>query len=174
MCIDAPLSANNNRSTFTGTRFTRHGSGFSSWWKQERRQGAPQMMTNYCMPHDHQQGNFPRLDEGLFSYVTVYVKLSTPSLEKMKLDFHRSLGGQVHVFCSCSSNTFPLIPTAKNKETKGKCMNSDCEGKEAYICSKYLCNTKICSACFKKFSSYDINSDPGNRWRSFFFCDAKK
>ena len=158
MCIDAPLSANNNRSTFTGTRFTRHGSGFSSWWKQERRQGAPQMMTNYCMPHDHQQGNFPRLDEGLFSYVTVYVKLSTPSLKKMKLDFHRSLGGQVHVFCSCSSNTFPLIPTAKNKETKGKCMNSDCEGKEAYICSKYLCNTKICSACFKKFSPLTIST----------------
>ena len=49
-----------------------------------------------------------------FACVTVYVKLKQEQNEQFRLDFHRSIGGQVRAFCEC--NKFPLISTGRCKK----------------------------------------------------------
>ncbi|KAL7538852.1 hypothetical protein ACHAXR_012264, partial [Thalassiosira sp. AJA248-18] len=132
-------------SKFEATRFVRHGKGYTSWWKQQRSVRAPQIMTK----GDMGPGGLPVLPSDSFQYITVYVKLQTPTAEKLKLDFHRSLGGQIHVYCNCSEDPFPLIVTGRHRKEKRECMTIGCTKKEEFICSITGCKTRICRNCFE-------------------------
>ena len=103
------IGASNNAERpgeFNGVRYTCHGVSFSSWWKQEYQNQKKKVMVQYSTGvnpiQDMSNINLPTR----FSHVTVYVKLETDRDNKYRLDFHKTLGGQVHVYCHC--NTFPV------------------------------------------------------------------
>ena len=100
---------------------------------------------------------FPVLPQDSFYYVTVYVKVKNRSAEQFKMDLHRSLGGQVHVFCKCAGDeSFPLIVTGREKEEKRTCMIPNCNGKEHYVCcNDTSCQTRICNSHFEEYYKGD-------------------
>ena len=154
LSIDASRSTRNNAPyKFTADRFTRHGNGFTEWWKQSRNSTAsPVIMTKYRRPNFRRQPqDFPTLRQNCFQYITVYAKVKDHSAEDFRLDLHTSLGGQGHVYCKCQNDSFPLIVTGTHKDDKRQCMTSNCDKKELYVCSNPICNTRICKNCFDKF-----------------------
>ena len=109
--------------------------------------GAPQLMTKYISDPRHACFNFPRMADDFLIYVTVYVKCRAYRAEQFKLDFHISLRGQAHAYCTCTDDPFPLMMSGRGKK-KRQCMKPNCNEKDHYICSNYACKTRICCQCF--------------------------
>ena len=92
-------------------------------------------ISNTILPSEtHTEDDFPELVDDAMFYITVYVKVQQTPAEKYCLDFHKSLGGQVHVFCKCTTDPFPLIVTGRRKKDKKVCITPGCTGTEHYIC----------------------------------------
>ena len=89
-----------------------------------------------------------RITEHWFHYVVVYVRVGTDDVDEFKMDIHRSIGGQVAVFCPCSGKCNPLVVTGRRKEDLRVCMNCGCQRPEKYTCSRVGCATRICLSCF--------------------------
>ena len=95
--------------------------------------------------------------------MSIYVRFDNEEVDKWKVKFFESMGGQSHVSCQCCN--FPLIPTNKNKAEKLQCnikkyyqdniseieTISTCTRKEAFVCSNINCNLRICRKCYKTF-----------------------
>ena len=195
VCIDEPDPGGVIRqSTFSGRRYTRQGAGFPNWYHQRRGHRAPELMTKCGVSDSCEEGanvDFPSdLPTVGFSFVTVYVKIKTYTADQFRLEFHKTLGGQTHAYCSCSENPFPLIVTGRRSEKKPnpndvqedaqhfsnvnsdnikrKCMR--CDKTERYVCSRSNCKTRICENCFKNlptgrhtyFTPPSENGDTGN------------
>ena len=88
----------------------RHGGNFKNWWFQERSSTGHVFVSQY---EGVTVDDVPKIKCPLFNIV-VYTKIETRSAEDYKLDFHKSLGGQAHVFCGCTENPFPLIVSGNN------------------------------------------------------------
>ncbi len=80
--------------------------------------------------------------------MVVYVKIDSPQMDQYKLDFFSSIGGQTHVWCSCTG--FPLIKLGTYWKDKRKCMQLTCVGR-GLICSNNACTSCICRKCFEGF-----------------------
>ena len=158
-----------NPSNFYGKRFLRH-DGFNNWWVQERGINAPELTCKYTYPRGISQEAISSLeglpllnDADVYYYVTIYVKIKTESTDKYRLDFHRSLGGQVHVFCGCCRDPFPLIISGQSKRESTSCRNPDCSGRQHYVCPQSGCKTGICNKCFDSYPEDTrsfLKSDP--------------
>ena len=74
--------------------------------------------------------------------VTILVKRRTEAAERLRVDLLRSLDGQVHVFCRCSSEPHPLIVCVTYSKHKCGYTNDGCSDTEHYICSKPNCQTR--------------------------------
>ena len=135
-----------SRTKFEAVRYVRNGGGFNKWWQQHRASNSHALMTKHC-------GNtsFPTVEDGCFMYVSVYVRMRNERSEQYKLDFMKSLGGQVHVFCSCTIQPFPLIISHGSKTEKRNCTKDNCGKTAHYICSSPTCKTGLCNQCFDSF-----------------------
>ena len=139
----------------------RHGNGFNSWWKQERRDCS----CTQC-PRDTNILNglvWNSQNHFFCQYVSIYVKTGNEEIDKWRLKFFESMGGKSHVKCNCCN--FPLIPSNKGKEGKRQCClkhffqgdnsivktSPRCSRKESFVCSNINCNMIICRKCYKQF-----------------------
>ena len=148
-------------SKFRGVRYMRHAK-HEKYYKQVRVIGASPLVTREWRYDSSEPPLYPDCgsDETLPT-VTILVKSKTKAAERLRVDLLRSLGGQVHVFCSCSSEPHPLIVYGTYSKHKRGCMNDGCSDNEHYICSKPDCQTRICKSCFSKhLPSIDTFLDP--------------
>lgn len=143
---------------YLGTRFARHGGGYSEWWKQSR--GRDHKSKQMMKQHVQARGRTSVLDDpypqdlpdSCFYYVCVFVKDVQPVAEEYRLDMFRSIGAQCNVFCGCM-NANPLIVCGRKKDRRRRCMIVGCKTREKYGCSNYGCRTRVCEECFNGMSS---------------------
>lgn len=100
------------------------------------------------LPDLDMQGQGSSRSDQWFHYVVVYVRVGTDDVDEFKMDIHRSIGGQVSVFCPCSGKCNPLIISGRRKEDQRVCMNCGCQRPEKYTCCRVGCATRICQSCF--------------------------
>jgi len=122
----------------------------------------PGKFTPYCRnSHEEKQGlqwwsftrlippvsytSFKRLQGTVFHVLQFMPEWKKLSAEHVKMDFHRSLGSQVHVVCNCAGdNPFLFIGSGKEQEDKRSYMVHGWNTKEHCICCDSLfCNTRI-------------------------------
>lgn len=138
---------------FESVRFMRHGGQYSSYWQQHR----DDWNTNKCL-HASDLKMYAFSDE--WKFVSLFVREeSGVTMDRFRLDFLKSLGGQVDVLCQKCQ--FPLIPSHAPKEMKSRCnawkgppsQYQQCNRKESYVCCTPGCNLRCCLQCFRENST---------------------
>ena len=102
-------------------------------------------MTECVSGEPYSEMDHPDFPTDPLAYVIVYVRNTTNQLEDRRVDFHRSLGGQARVICSC--NQYPLIATGRRHESRRVCMTDDCTNRESHVCSNPECTSRLCQKC---------------------------
>ena len=154
--FDEPNNTGVTQTPFKAQMLVRHGGVHHNWFTQRRAYGAPQIMTKYSSEPTSQLRK-SQIPSASFIYVSVLVKkhksgTCPSSAEEIKLNLHKSLGGQTHVYCACErGNKFPMIVTGTHIKMKRECLGVGCKGKEYYVCPSQECPNRICKACFEKY-----------------------
>jgi hypothetical protein len=84
----------------------------------------------------------------------VYVKEEDLDVDEWRLKILQSYGGKTHVQCSC--NSFPLIPSRKEKGQKKTCMK--CHRLEAMQCLDNSCSVRLCGKCYKGLPTNNVTT----------------
>jgi predicted GIY-YIG superfamily endonuclease len=179
VCI---VKADNRRSPskYDAIRYMRHGRGFSSFWKQERKD----YIVTQCIDGEdifHELQDYSIDDDVYFHQcVCVYVRVDDTDIDVWRSKFFESMGGKSHVECLCCH--FPLIPSNKTRTSKSKCNMqhflrdgtqhqnpySGCKKPESFMCSNIRCRTSVCSRCYNALPTDSLTtiippSDESNR-----------
>ena len=159
ICIVQAKERGRTPSTYDSIRYMRHGNGYTSWWKQERKDDiVTQVDNNEDILHYIKSYN--TTDCYFKTNVYLYIKINDEHDNGWKEKFFESMGGNLHVRCHC--HNVPLVPSHRRKSNKNVCnmytyINEDgsqhqiqheCRRKELYICSNVTCNVKICKKCY--------------------------
>ena len=85
----------------------RHGSGFSSWWKQERKENIVTQLNQECNIFEELSKNIE--DCFYVKFVSIYVRVENDYANNWRMRFFELMGGKAHIQCNCYK--FPLIPS---------------------------------------------------------------
>ena len=117
------------------------------WFKQERKDRL------YTKCHDDSDPfhmiNSVHNNDDYFPLFMVYVRDQDRIADDHRDKFIQSMGGKSHVKCGC--NNFPLLPSPRNRQHRLSCMK--CHRKESVTCSNLSCPVRLCSTCFKAYST---------------------
>ena len=188
ICIVQAKERGRTPSTYDSIRYMRHGNGYTSWWKQERKDDiVTQVDNNEDILHYIKSYN--TTDCYFKTNVYLYIKINDEHDNGWKEKFFESMGGNLHVRCHC--HNVPLVPSHRRKSNKNVCnmytyINEDgsqhqiqheCRRKELYICSNVTCNVKICKKCYdslpanklcKIISQPNLNEDDDEHYNDIF------
>ena len=90
---------------FECERYCRNGKGFYSWWRQDRKAKSHRLLRRHRPPDSSmlgEQSYIPSIDNdsgNVVAFVTVFAKVVPSTVNKHKLEFHKLLGGQHHLYC---------------------------------------------------------------------------
>ena len=90
---------------FECERYCRNGKGFYSWWRQDRKAKSHRLLRRHRPPDSSMLGEqlyIPSIDTdsgNVVAFVTVFAKVVPSTVNKHKLEFHKLLGGQHHLYC---------------------------------------------------------------------------
>ena len=106
-------------------------------------------MTECVSGEPYSEMEHPCFSKDPFAYIIVYVRIDQNQSVDRRVDFHRSLGGQARVICSC--NHYPLIATGRRREVRRVCMTDGCTKKESHVCSNPNCSSRLCQKCLLSY-----------------------
>lgn len=125
-----------------GDIYSKHeGEKFYSWWYNKSTQQIP-------IKVDTPPETLP-LDQ---VYTLAYVCKESNSVNDLRNEFMKSIGGQTHV--QCEVHKVPLIPSTE------KTRNCSCGKRESMRCCHLFCNVQLCKPCYKEADKEEITYIP--------------
>jgi hypothetical protein len=122
---------NDDDNNWSSESYSRHGSHFSSWWRQSNKH-------NKLCTHANDLPDLVEEDDNV-RIIVAYVKLEKIDFTTLNYEYLQYIGGQSHIFCN--EHNLPLIISAERTK---KC---NCGRKEHFSCPNLDCLSCICKHC---------------------------